>query len=299
MLKQPESPITPLQIISAADMAAGPTFVTPRMWVGDYTTLHLYVLPILKPTVTDNGTTVQAFVNFYQTVQATSIVPGANAVSPISRQFAVGSTRIYRGLFGTPAAFDIVPSKLMVNLPIVAPWVDVSLYINNQANVDSAQYSVWLSNQASNQPMASNTFDITHPANIAGGADNGGGFGNTSGIFVPIGGTVITELMTQTVGTGYFAWGAAGYAAGVPNQAVPPGSIVVKIVDLNPDSPTHLDVDIVHEIFVYPRNAPTASGYISVPLTGYKQAIYIANLTAGIPPPQDMAVHWFVTPEFR
>lgn len=310
MLRHTENPIAPLQTISAADMAAGPAFVTPRMWVGEYSTLHIYALPILKPTVTDNGTTVQVFVNFYQTVTGTSVVPGPNAVSPVSRQFAVGSSKVYRAAFGTPAAFDIVPSTLMANLPITAPWVEVSLYINNQANVDSCKYAMWLSNQPSQQPMGSNSFALTHPASIAGGAENGGGFGTTSGIFVGAGQVVINELLLQSVGSGYFSWVAAGFAAGVANQSVLLSNLLVKIVCLDPNSPTHLESDILHEIYSFPNNPafservipstanPGATGFIGkLPLNGYKQALYMKNLTSG-GGIQDMAIHWFATPEF-
>lgn len=257
--------------------------------VGDWDTIHVYARPILKSTALGQEafSAVRLRPYFFQIdgTSETIDTPTLNRSTNVGgRNLCVGATRL---------ANLIIPSTLAVQLPVSAPWFSLLAdYDANQTNVAGIRISVWAANEASYQPQAhfpaGDFFANWTGGDSLLGRDYGGSIGDlTRGIVVLPASAIIIELMNQTIGRGWFSWEVESQAGAAPA----PAEIRVSVVNKSSNDTTNTNIDQR----IYDWSGVTASYVGGIPLTGFRQGVYVANASS---PPRNFNFHFTVYTEF-
>lgn len=255
--------------------------------VGDWDTLNIKAFALLTSNALGQElfSAVRMRVRFYQLAGS-----GVNAIPAPNKTFVIGGRNF---CFGAQRLTTLVDaSALCIRLPILSPWMDIDVdYDANQTNVTGANVAAWVSNEASYEHAAhfatGALFGNHSGDSLMGPGDYAGALGQPArGLIVAPGTNTIIELRTQQIGKGWFAFEAESTAGAALTGAELDVAVVAKA--------SNDAAGTINEVFYRFPNAITgAQG--GIPLTGFRQGVYVANKTA---PARNIAVHMVAYPEF-
>lgn len=279
-------PILPLTTFSKGSSASDVAIaVLPATNVGDWTHVNIHSRPVLTSTAL--GTDVRSAITFLATFYTLG-----GSTDPSSNQSVfevVGGRTLCVG--ASDQRFFTLESSLDVRLPVIGPWFDLYvIYPATQTNVRGFEVAVWGSNDPSERSAspwpAGNLFNVSDWSGDSIMGDANASFSDTGrGVLVPALTARNVELTNQMIGKGWFSYHIQDSGGAVVDPTKCGSSVITK--EYNDISGSTID----QLIYNFPQGIDGASG--GIPLTGFRQAVNMVNLSA-----LNLLWHWTVYPEF-
>lgn len=259
--------------------------VLPITNVGDWTHINIHVRPTLTSTAL--GTDVRSAITF---IASFYTLGGDTDPSSNTSVFeVVGGRTLCVG--ASDQRFFTLESSLDVRLPVIGPWFGLEVvHPSSQTNVTGFELAIWGSNDPSERSAspwpAGDLFNVSGFSGDTIMGDANASYGDTGrGVLVPALSARIVELTNQMIGKGWFSYVIqdSGGAAVDPTKC---GSAVVTKA-YNDTTGNTID----QLLYNFPQSIQNMMG--GIPLTGFRQGVYMLNLSA-----LNLLWHWTVYPEF-